>query len=169
MKGRSESGVTLVELTVVLAVIAILGAAIYASLGNILQVTGAKGASEQVAASVRLARQYAISRGQNHCIQFVGTPNTGFRIRVASNNTNCDGVLVQPPPGSIPDYTVIASSLAVINPPNLSIVFDGIGNVTNFSPGNPTVTLTVDTNPHSCAYAVLVTLYGGVRWTKGSC
>jgi len=169
MKERSESGVTLVELTVVLAIISNLGAAIYTSLGNVLQVTGSKGASEQVAASVRLARQYAITRGQPHCIQFVGTPNAAFRIRVASNNTSCDGALVQPPPGSVPDTTEIASGLAVVSPPNLSIIFDGIGNVTNFTPGNPTVTLNVDTTPHSCAYNVLVTLYGGVRWAKGTC
>ena len=169
MTRRSESGVTAIELVVVLAIIAILGAAVYASLGNVLQVTGSKGASEQVAASVRLARQYAITRGQNHCIQFVGSPNSAFRIRIASNNTNCDGVLVQPPPGAVPDSTLIANGLAIVNPPNLSIIFDGIGNVTNFAPGNPTVTLTVDTSPPPCAYNVLVTLYGGVRWTRGSC
>jgi Tfp pilus assembly protein FimT len=169
MTRRNESGVTMVELVVILAIIGVLAAAAYAALGNILQVTGSKGASEQVAASVRLARQYAITRGQNHCIQFVNSPNSAFRIRIASNNSNCDGSLVQPLPGSTPDYTTIAGGLAVVSPANLSIIFDGIGNVTNFTPGNPTVTLTVDTTPHSCAYNILVTLYGGVRWTQGSC
>ena len=162
MTGRNESGVTLVELAVILAIIGVLAAAAYAALGNILQVTGSKGASEQVAASVRLARQYAITRGENHCIQFVGSPNSAFRIRIASNNSNCDGSLVQGP-------TTLAGGLAVVSPANLSIIFNGIGNVTNFTPGNPTVTLTVDTTPHSCAYNILVTLYGGVRWTRGAC
>jgi type II secretory pathway pseudopilin PulG len=162
MTRRNESGVTLVELVVILAIIGVLGAAVFAALGNVLQVTGSKGASEQVAASVRLARQYAITRGENHCIQFVGSPNSAFRIRIASNNSNCDGSLVQ-------DFTPIAGGRAVVSPANLSIIFNGIGNVTNFTPGNPTVTLAVDTTPPSCAYNILVTLYGGVRWTRGSC
>jgi len=162
MTRRNESGVTLVELAVILAIIGVLAVAVFAALGNVLQVTGSKGASEQVAASVRLARQYAITRGENHCIQFVGSPNSAFRIRIASNNSDCNGSLVQ-------DSTPIAGGLAVVSPANLSIIFNGIGNVTNFTPGNPTVTLTVDTNPHSCAYNILVTLYGGVRWTRGSC
>ena len=53
---RSQSGVTLVELVVILVIIAIMSVAVYASLGNVLQVTASKGASEQVAASIRLAR-----------------------------------------------------------------------------------------------------------------
>jgi len=169
MKRHTESGVTMVELVIVLAIIAILGAAVYPLLGNILQSTGSKGASEQVAAAIRLARQQAITRAQLHCIQFTGTPNTGFRVRIASTTTTCDGANVLPPPGSSPDYREIGHGLAIISPANLSIVFDGMGNVKNFAPGNPTVTLSVDTTPHSCEYRVLVTLYGGVRVTMGSC
>ncbi len=162
MKWRSQSGMTMVELSVTLAIIAVLGAVTYSLLGNVLQVTESKGASQQVAASVRLARQYAITRGQNHCIQFTGTPNTSFQIRTAPDNANCTGGVVQ-------TATTIGHGLAVINPTNLSIIFDGIGNVKNFAPGNPSVTLAVDTSPHSCTYNILVTLYGGVRVTEGSC
>ncbi len=162
MRWRNQSGVTLVELVVILAIIGILAAAVYASLGNVLPATESKGASEQVASSIRLARQYAITRGQNHCIQFAGSPNTTFRIRIAPDNTNCTGAIVQ-------SDTAIGHGLAVISPTNLSVIFDGIGVVRNFPPGNPTVTLAVDTSPHSCTYNVLVTLYGGVRVTQGSC
>jgi prepilin-type N-terminal cleavage/methylation domain-containing protein len=162
MRWRNQSGMTLVELVVTVAIIAILAATVYSSLGNVLQVTESKGASEQVAASIRLARQYAITRGENHCIEFVGTPNTSFRIRVAPNNANCTGTIVQ-------SSTAIGHGLAIVSPANLSIIFDGVGNVKNFAPGNPTVTLQVDTSPHSCRYDVLVTLYGGVRVTEGSC
>lgn len=169
MKHHKESGVTMVELVIILAIIAILGAAVYPMLGNVLQSTGSKGASEQVAAAIRLGRQYAITRGQLHCIQFVGTPNTAYRVRIASTNAACDGANVLPPPGSNPDTNEIGHGLAIISPANLSIIFDGVGNVKNFAPGNPTVTLVVDTSPHSCTYNVLVTLYGGVRVTQGSC
>jgi prepilin-type N-terminal cleavage/methylation domain-containing protein len=162
MKWRSHSGVTLIELSVTLAIIAVLGATTYSLLGNVLQVTESKGASEQVAASIRLARQYAITRGENHCIRFTNTPNTRFEVRIAPDFTNCSGTVVQTPRD-------IGHGLAVVSPANLSIIFDGIGNVRNFAPGNPTVTLAVDTSPHSCTYNILVTLYGGVRVTQGSC
>jgi len=162
MMWRRQSGVTLVELVVILAIIAVLGVAVFGALGNILQVTESKGASEQVAASIRLARQYAITRGQHHCIQFAGTPNTSFRIRIAPDNANCSGTDVQ-------SSTAIGHGLAVLDPNNLAIIFDGVGNVKNFTPGNPTVTVQVDTQPHSCRYDVLVTLYGGVRVSQGSC
>lgn len=159
---RSQSGVTLVELVVIMGIIAVLGAAVFSSLGNVMQVTESKGASEQVAASIRLARQYAITRGQHHCIQFAGTPNTAFLIREAPNDANCNGTLVQ-------SSTAIGHGLAVVNPNDLTIIFNGVGTVRNFPPGNPTVTLQVDTEPHSCRYDVLVTLYGGVRVSQGTC
>jgi len=54
MMWRSQSGVTLVELVVIFAIIAILGAAVYSSLGNVLQVTESKGASD-TAEAVRTA------------------------------------------------------------------------------------------------------------------
>jgi type II secretory pathway pseudopilin PulG len=162
MRRCSQSGVTLVELVVILAILAVMGVAVYAQLGNVLQVTGAKGASEQVAASIRLARQYAITRGQSHCIQFTGSPNTSFRILATTDNTSCSGAIVQ-------DLRDIGHGLAIISPTNLSIIFDGIGVVRNFPPGNPTVTLAVDTSPPSCPYSVLVTLHGGVRVTQGAC
>jgi prepilin-type N-terminal cleavage/methylation domain-containing protein len=158
----NQSGVTLVELAVVLVVISILAAATYPLLANVLQVTAAKGASEQVASSIRLARQYAITRGENHCIQFTGSPNTSFRIRTTPDVATCAGPMVQ-------DSRDIGHGLAVLTPNNLAIIFDGVGVVRNFAPGNPTVTLAVDTNPHSCVFNVLVTLYGGVRVSQGAC
>ena len=54
-----------------------------------------------------------------------------------------------------------------MSPNNLSIVFNAVGNVTNFAPGNPSVTLGVDTVPSVCLSSVLVTLFGGVRVTHG--
>jgi Tfp pilus assembly protein FimT len=162
MLRHDQAGVTLVELVVILAIISVLGVALFSSLGNVLQVTESKGAAEQVAASIRLARQYAITRGENHCISFSGSPNTNFQITVAPNNTTCTGAVVQ-------SATTIGHGLAIVNPANLAIIFDGIGVVRNFAPSNPTVTVQVDTQPHSCRYDVLVTLHGGVRVSEGAC
>lgn len=167
MMWRNQSGLTLVELAVTLAIIAILGAAVYTSLGNVLQTTESKGASEQVAASIRLARQYAITRAENHCIEFSAPPTVSFRIRLAPDNANCTGADVQA-------STAIGHELAIVScvgscPSPITIIFDGLGNVRNFAPGNPTVSLSVDTSPHSCTYAILVTLYGGVRVNQGAC
>lgn len=162
----SQAGVTLVELAVVLVIITLLAVALFPSLGNVLQVSEAKGAAEQVAGAIRLARQYAVTRGTNHCVAFGGTPNTAFTIREATSDTSCDGTVIQP-------ATTIGHGLAVILPTDLSIVFDPIGNVRNFPPGNPSVTLVVDSNPTACPAAtpmnVLVTLYGGVRVSGGTC
>lgn len=160
MKGRTQSGITLVELMVVLAVIAAIGAAIYPSLGNVLQVTGSKGAAEQVASAIRLARQFAITRGNNHCVRFGAAPSTNYEIRIAPDDANCTGTIIQ---GS-----EIGHGLAVINPSNLSIVFNPVGTVRNFAPGNPSVTLRINTVPASCEMNVLVTLYGGVRTTTST-
>ena len=162
MRRCDQSGMTLIELVVVLAILSVMALSVYASLGNVLQVTGAKGASEQVAASIRLARQYAITRGQGHCIQFTGSPNTSFRILSTVDNTTCAGAVVQ-------DLREIGHGLAIISPTNLSIIFDGMGVVRNYPPGVPTVSLTVDSSPPSCPFSVLVSLYGGVRVTQGAC
>jgi Tfp pilus assembly protein FimT len=153
---------TLVELAVILVILSILAVALYPSLGNVLKVTASKGAAEEVAGAVRLARQYAITRGSNHCIAFSGSPNTTFTIKTASTDSACDGGAIQP-------AQAIGHGLAVVSPTNLSIIFNGVGNVRNFAPGNPTVTLTVDTTPSTCANNVLVTLYGGVRVSQGTC
>jgi prepilin-type N-terminal cleavage/methylation domain-containing protein len=156
---RDESGVTLTEVAVVLVVMAILAAAIVPTLGNVLAIMRSKGAAEEVASAVRLARQYAITRGNSHCIRFSGAPvNTVFTIYQDAGCTS-----------AMPSHTgqSIGHEFAIVSPNNLSIVFNPVGNVTNFTPGNPTVTLGVDSNPPVCLSSVLVSLYGGVRVTHG--
>jgi prepilin-type N-terminal cleavage/methylation domain-containing protein len=155
---RDESGVTLTEVAVVLVVMALLAAAIFPALGNVLAVMRSKGAAEEVASAVRLTRQYAITRGNSHCIRFSGSPNTFYTIYE-------DGGCAT----AMPAHTnqAIGHEFAVVTPSGLAIVFNPVGNVTNFTPGNPTVTLGVDTSPSVCLSSVLVSLYGGVRVTHG--
>jgi prepilin-type N-terminal cleavage/methylation domain-containing protein len=154
---RDESGVTLTEVAVVLVVMAILAAAIIPTLGNVLEVMRSKGAAEEVASLVRLARQYAITRGNSHCIRFSGSPT---RVDIFED-AGCSVFM--------PAHTdqKIGHGFSIVTPSNLSIIFNPVGNVTNFTPGNPTVTLGVDSNPPVCLSSVLVSLYGGVRVTHG--
>jgi prepilin-type N-terminal cleavage/methylation domain-containing protein len=160
---RSERGITLVELVVVLVILGMVGAAIYPLLGNLLDLTGAKGASEEVAGAIRLARQNAITRGQNFCVQFTGTSDTTFEIKTASDDNTCDGA---PAPGVVYPARGIGHQLAVVTPPNRAIVFNPVGNARNF--GGPTqLDLVVGKDATSCPRMnVRVTLYGGVQVTS---
>lgn len=160
MKRLSERGITLVELVVVLLILGMVGAAIYPMMGDLLDLTGAKGASEEVAGAVRLARQHAITRGQNFCVQFAGSTDTTFEIKTASSNTTCDGA---PTPGTIVSATPIGHQLAVVTPTNQALVFNPIGKTVNIDPATQ-LDMVVGKGAASCPRMnVKVTLYGGVR------
>jgi Tfp pilus assembly protein FimT len=162
---RNQSGITLIELVVLLVVLALLAAAIFPQLGNLLNVMKSKGASEEVAGAVILARQYAIARGTHHCIEFAGSPpTTSYTIKSTTSTTACNGATVEGP-------TTVSQGAAVVTlfpaPSGGNIiVFSPVGDVTNFTPGNPAVTAGVDTQPASCLSSILVTLYGGVRVSR---
>jgi len=151
---RDESGVTLIELVVILLVVGLLAVAIFPSLGNVLEIMRSKGAAEEVASAIRLARQYAITRGNDHCIRFSGSPNTKFTLY---QDTACTSVVPEHPGQDI------GHGFTIVSPVNLSIVFTPVGNVV----GGATVELGVDSSPPICLSSVLVTLYGGVRVTHG--
>lgn len=162
---RNQSGMTLVEVTVVIVIIAILAAVTIVGIGGVIEATKAKGGSEQLAGAIRIARQYAITRGSLHCIEiFPDGGGSAYRVRQATVQPGptyvCDGTVVEP-------KADLAHGQALVSPLNQEIVFDGIGQVKNFPPGNPSVTLKVDANPSSCPKAppmeVYVTVYGGVR------
>lgn len=168
---RNESGMTLVELVVILAIIAVLAVATYSTLGGVMEATRAKGASEQLAGAIRVARQYAITRGNFHCIEiFPSGAGSAYRIRVATGplDTCSSGTVVEP-------QADLAHGQTMVTPANQVVVFDPLGTVKNFPPGNPTVTLTVDvqtppcTAPNAAPVDVFVSLYGGVRVTSHTC
>ena len=165
---RNQSGITLIELVVLLVVLALLGAAIFPQLGNLLNVMKSKGASEEVAGATILARQYAIARGTHHCIRFTGSPPiTSYIILLTTNPLDCPDVVANRVEGP----STISQGAAVVNlDPTPAggniIVFSPVGDVTNFTAGNPAVTAGVDTSPASCLSSVLVTLYGGIRVSR---
>ncbi len=129
MNRSNQSGLTMVELVVIVAIIATLTAVIFPQLSNLRQIMGAKGASEEVAGSLRLARQYAITRGIIHCVAYQGNPTT-FTILVADDNANCTLGLNG---GTVQGATPIGHNLAVLTytPPLASqtLPFDPIGRV----------------------------------------
>jgi prepilin-type N-terminal cleavage/methylation domain-containing protein len=156
MRRGGEAGITLVELMVVLVVIALLVATTYPMLGGVLDVLVSKGAAEQVASAIRQARQYAITEGANRCIAFGTVPVTSYRIRETPDSTSCGG--------AVRDQQQIANGAAVVSPTNLTIIFDPVGRIAPATASD--VTLTVDTQPPSCASIITVTPFGGVRVAK---
>ena len=168
-----ESGLTLIELAVVLTILLVLGAVVYPPLGNVLQVLAAKGTSDEVVSVVRLARQNAVSTGSNFCIDFGPTPSQTYVIRdVGGSTTTCTGPVVES--GLLRDAVMVA---AITDAQGIdtghAIIFDPRGIVQNFAVDNPAVTLRIDTMSSLCPGAppqeLIVTIYGGVRVRAGGC
>jgi hypothetical protein len=113
-----------------------------------------KGASEQAAAGIRLARQFAITHGGNHCIQFSATQ---YQIREADTSPACNGTVV-------PRYA--RANLAeggTVSAVATTLIFDPIGNrILPSGVGATTFTISVSSTP-PCTATITVTLYGGVR------
>lgn len=155
MRRQVQTGVTLVELVVVLVVLAILALAVIPSLGNLLRILESKGAAEEVAGAIRLARQHAITAGGPHCIRFTGSPNTTYTI---FSDAACTEVL--------PGYGArkIGHGYAIIDPEDAEIVFTPVGTLQ----GGGTFDLTVDSSPPPvCPSTVHITIFGGVRVSHG--
>jgi prepilin-type N-terminal cleavage/methylation domain-containing protein len=156
---RRQAGLTMVEIMVVLVLVAVLMVAIYPIIGNVRQVMISKGAAEQVASAIRQARQYAITEGANRCIRFGTTPVTHYDILGTTADASPDCAT-----GTVREGEDIANGAAVVNPNNLSVLFDPVGRI---SPATTTNTvLTVDTQPTSCASTITITPFGGVQVSK---
>ena len=142
------------ELMVVLAVVAILGFAVYPWLSNVREVLMVKGAAENVAAAIRMARQLAITQGTNHCIEFGAGQ---YRIRQADTTPACTGAVV-----SGYDWQSLSDERDGRDDraDPCSSIRSGIG---SFRAGVSGTIFTVDTSPSSCINTITVTLYGGVR------
>ena len=156
-----QRGVTAAELMVVLVLVAILSIAAYPMLQNIRQILMVKGAAEQTAGAIRLARQFAITQGTNFCIEFQGgPPATQYRIRQADSTPACNGAVVNGYDWKDLSDSPWGTGTVVTTAPTLA--FDPIGNRILPS-GAGVTTFTVDTSPTSCVSTTTVTLYGGLR------
>jgi prepilin-type N-terminal cleavage/methylation domain-containing protein len=158
---RNERGLTLVEVVIVCAIIAILAVASGTLLGNVLSVLRTRGAAEQLATAIRLARQSAITAGEHRCITITQSPPS-FTITGGGNNATCGGAAVADLQGS---GTLGGGSplLWPVTPP-ADIRFDPVGRTYPLGNGNNAgTTFSMDSNPASCVTSVTVTLYGGVK------
>ena len=151
-------GMTAVELVIVLAIVAILGFAAYPLLSNVRQVMLVKGAAEQVAGAIRLARQFAITEGSNFCIEFRTSPSTQYQIRQADSTPACNGTVVDG--YAWRDLTDSGNGSVTTSAP--TVAFDPIGNRI-LPTGTGNTAFTVDAVPTSCISTVTVTIYGGIR------
>jgi prepilin-type N-terminal cleavage/methylation domain-containing protein len=160
MMRRDERGLTLVEVVIVCAIIAILAIASGTLLGNVLSVMRTRGAAEQLATAIRLARQSAITSGEHRCITITQSPPS-FLITGGGSNATCGGTAVTDlqASGNLGNGGSITWSGAPAD-----IRFDPVGRTYPLGNGNNSgTTFTMDSNPASCLTTVTVTLYGGVK------
>jgi len=173
---RDGAGLTLVELSVVLAIIGVLAVAAYPTISNTLQVLTSKGAAEQVTGAIRQARQYAITNGTNYCIDFQ-VVGTSYQYRIGqpdSSGSACDNP-VQVSWTNLDGNAKVTGQTLTGAPPSTPPTtaapltqFDPTGRVVTTLATAPYVVgywVDVQTGP-SCAGFIGVTLYGGVRTAK---
>ncbi|MBI2461596.1 MAG: GspH/FimT family pseudopilin [Candidatus Rokubacteria bacterium] len=146
---RSEAGLTMVEVSIILVILAILAVAFLPTMGNILAVTKTKGASEEMAMAIRQTRQLAITRAVNHCISFPA--NNQYQIW----ETSCGGTSVEGP--------VTLSQGATVSDASQTFTFNPIGTTTA-----GTVTINI-TDPSACSVILTVTAAGGVQLASPPC
>lgn len=160
---RSQSGLTLVELTILLGITAILaamGAATIGALNSALLAGGTKGASDQVVSAIRYTRQRAISEARDYCIATRTTGGVGqYQIYTGgqSGGTSCTGPSVEGPVTLTGDATIDTAALRFTP---VSVV-DPVGPTT--------IVVTAVRDGTSCAVTLTVTPEGGVQVPGASC
>jgi Tfp pilus assembly protein FimT len=159
---RNSSGVTLVEIAVILVVLAILaGMALQGAgaLQSALRAGRVKGASDEVATAIRHTRQRAISEAQDHCVAFREVSGLGqYQVYTgARSGTTCTGTSVEGP--------VSLSGSATIT--TVALRFTPVSTVDPLGPTSLTVTSTLDGSP--CTVTLTVTPEGGIQIPGTAC
>jgi prepilin-type N-terminal cleavage/methylation domain-containing protein len=157
---RQQSGVTLVELSVTLVVIAVLaGMAVSATglLGQAMLSGRVKGASEELATAIRSTRELAVAQARDHCISMSAGQ---YRIfRGGRSGTACTGTATQGPvdlSGS-PSVTTVA------------LRFTPVSTVDPVGPTTITVTTADAHTGGTCSVVLTVTPEGGVQQPGATC
>ncbi len=151
---RSQDGVTLVEMFVIVSIIGLLAAATLPLVGSAVGDARVRGAAEQVGSAARRARQAALAAATTYRFTLNGT-------------TVALACIVDTPPGNVcpanrvPDYTEPMSGDVAISPVPLTLTFDATGGA---SPA--TFTISHGSSPN---YQVAVNAAGRVRVCTPSC
>ncbi len=144
-----EAGYTVIEFVTVMAIMAIMALAISPVIGSSLSDSKTRGAAEQVAGALRLARENAIATAATYRVTL------DFRTIAMACTNDCPAI--RPPDRSEPVATG-----ATLTPPD---------NPINFSPkgaASPGGTVTVRYQD-ATVWVVTVTPNGRVRTCKSSC
>ena len=160
---RDSSGKTVVELAVALVVMAIIASIALQAAGllqSALRAGRTKGASDEVATSIRHTRQRAISDAQDYCIAFRDLSGTGqYEIYTgARSGTSCAGTSVEGP--------VTLSGTATVGGA-VALRFTPVSTVDPVGPTDITVSSTQDGT--TCSVVVTVTPEGGVQIPGTAC
>ena len=158
-----SSGVTLVELAVVLVLLAIVAGVTLQGAGLLQGALGAgraKGAADDIVQAVRYARQRAITDAQDYCIAFriVGSVGQYEVYTGARSGTTCAGPSVEGPT-DLPGNASIGSAVALRFTP-----------VSTVDPVGPTdIVVTSTTEGTTCSVTVRITPEGGTQMPATTC
>jgi prepilin-type N-terminal cleavage/methylation domain-containing protein len=160
---RNRSGVTLVEVSVVLLLIAILAGLTLQAAGLLQGALGAakaKTGADEIAQAIRYARQRAITNAQDYCIALRMTGGVGqYEIYSgARTGTSCAGTSVEGPVALSGGATIGAA---------VALRFTPISTVDPVGPTNIVVTST--SGGATCSVTVTVTPEGGIQMPGTSC
>ncbi len=144
-----KAGYTVIELVTVVAIMAIMALAFSPVIGASLSDSKARGAAEQVAGALRLARENAIATAATYRVTL------GSRMIAMACANDCPAI--RPP-----DTTEPVATGATLIPPDNPISFSPRG------AASPAGTVTV-TYQDATVWVVTVTPNGRVRMCKSSC
>ena len=156
----ASAGATLIELSVVLVIVAILGTVVVAASGllqSAILAGRAKGASDQIAAAIRTTRQRAITNAQDHCIQLTVATKTYQIFEGTRSGATCAGTAIPEEPN--PVELINGASVGA----NVAFRFTPVSTVDPVGPTNVTVAT------GGCSVTVTVTPEGGVRIPGTNC
>jgi Tfp pilus assembly protein FimT len=151
---KDESGVTLIEVFVVVSILGLLALTVLPFVGTFLQDTKAKGAAQQVASALRQARQNALSAAATYTV--VITPS---QITTACTNDVPLGNVCPPnrPADKVEDIMADATMSASASPFMMGPT------------GGTTPTGTVQVNYAGTQWTVSINQIGGVKLCTPTC
>jgi Tfp pilus assembly protein FimT len=156
---RSQRGVTLVEMVVIIAILVVVAAISVPFLGSALRDARTRGAAEQVQEALRTARQYAIA---TTAVYRVILQPTNVQV-TCTDGTPAGNVCAPNRPPDINEPLVNAAEGATLSASPSEIRFNNMGATT-------TGAATVDvTNAGGEQWQVVVNVAGRVRACSPSC